>query len=272
MRKTKQLIISFVLMAAVLFTIVMMPNTALAYVQYGLSADGVTTLDGDPIAATGYIPITATGDIVTVKNIQPSGGDPYPIEVYLDENLVRSGLGIDATYTLPFSSSYAVGGNIVYIFDFTSAGGTINFWYVSPNSDSSTAGDHVHNFVHCVIYDPTEDMDGLEGEKCSCGAVRNLSKISADTVFYRNMYKKVDSAYAGTPMVLEFNRRNTFPKELFDRMAAKSDCDFVIRFRGDDNKVYEMYIPAGSLKGLTLTDDCYGYGAFTGLFETKEIF
>ena len=47
------------------------------------------------------------------------------------------------------------------------------------NKDETTDSSHTHNFQWQTITAPTKDTDGLEGEVCSCGAVKNTQPLSA---------------------------------------------------------------------------------------------
>lgn len=142
----------------------------------------------------------------------------------------------------------------------------------APTGNSGSEGSgHVHNFVRCIITDPTAESDGLEGERCSCGAVRNTSVISADFAFYDELYKKIDNAKSGQTIVLELKRRNTFTKELLEKLAAKNNTNFVIRLTGNDNKRYEFSLTAGALDGMEFTEKYYGYKAVAGFLEMQEI-
>ena len=272
MLKTKNIIISIITMAAVLFSIVMIPNTALAAtVTYEVTSDGLKK-DGEFSTEIDYvIVVIADGDTnfmeianrlwendVTVEYV----GIDYPNDT------------IEKTTTMNFSpGTVFIPGETLYIhWDPTDYVFTITRPAPTGNSGSEESGyAHVHNFVHCIITNPTEEMDGLEGEQCVCGAIRNTSVISSDIVFYENLYKKIDNAKSGQTIVLELKRRNTFTKEFLAKLAAKNNTNFVIRFTGNDNKRYEISVQAGALDGMEFTEKYYGYKAVAGFLEMQEI-
>lgn len=277
MLKAKNIIISIITMTAVLFTIVMLPNTALAGTEtkYKVDADGNLWKDG--------VLFTGTKDRIVVSEGNAEGKFMEIESLLTDSTVTIEYVGIDKVpdHIEPLSGSplyYSAGGKFIpgetlYIhWDPTDYVFTITRPAPTGNSGSEESGyAHVHNFVHCIITNPTEEMDGLEGEQCVCGAVRNTSVISSDIVFYENLYKKIDNAKSGQTIVLELKRRNTFTKEFLEKLAAKNNTNFVIRFTGNDNKRYEISVQAGALDGMEFTEKYYGYKAVAGFLEMQEI-
>lgn len=271
MLKAKNIIISIITMTAVLFTIVMIPNTAMAAtVKYEVTSDGLKKND---------VSFSGTDDVIVV--IADSDNTFMEIKNSLSDNIVTVeyvwiGKGsdtIERTSTLNLSPGYGVfiPGETLYI-HWDPIDYVFTITRPAPTGYSGSEGSgHVHNFVHCIITDPTAESDGLEGERCSCGAVRNTSVISADFAFYDELYKKIDNAKSGQTIVLELKRRNTFTKELLEKLAAKNNTNFVIRLTGNDNKRYEFSLTAGALDGMEFTEKYYGYKAVAGFLEMQEI-
>ena len=278
MLKTKNIIISIITMTAVLFSIVMIPNTAMAdeMVIYAMTGEG--------LKKNNVVLLPSEDEIVV------SDGLFMRIDNYLDSTVEIKYVGIEdpelttsigaethgETMGVKFmsgGSSCFIPGETLYIhWDPTDYVFTITRPAPTGNSGSEGSGyAHVHNFVHCIITNPTEEMDGLEGEQCVCGAIRNTSVISSDIVFYENLYKKIDNAKSGQTIVLELKRRNTFTKEFLEKLAAKNNTNFVIRFTGNDNKRYEISVQAGALDGMEFTEKYYGYKAVAGFLEMQEI-
>lgn len=142
----------------------------------------------------------------------------------------------------------------------------------SSSSESSTLTDshaHVHNFQYGVIYPATKDADGLEGEMCSCGAVRNTQPISAMAyALYDYALPMINAAKPGQTITFEFGEWNSFPKAFMEKLVSKSaqGVTFVFHYKWNHVK-QEITIPAGT--PIDLNFDYYGpakmaelYGAY----------
>ena len=120
------------------------------------------------------------------------------------------------------------------------------FWNASGDgADGNGAPGHAHTWVFGTIYDATESTDGLEGEYCSCGAVRNTSVIPAGDMIIANNYKKIDAAKSGQNVVLDMKTMCNLSQAFMKRLASKNNCSFTIRLMYQ-HKLYEFYIPAGT--------------------------
>lgn len=273
MLKAKNIIISIITMAAVLFSIVVLPNTALAAtVTYEVTSDGLKKNDESFSRTDDVIVVIADSDnkFMEIKN---SLRDNNVTVEYVWIGKVSDTIERNSTLNLsPGYGAFILGETLYIHWDPTDYVFTIARPAPTGNSGSEGSGyAHVHNFVHCIITNPTEEMDGLEGEQCVCGAIRNTSVISSDIVFYENLYKKIDNAKSGQTIVLELNRRNTFTKEFLEKLATKNNTNFVIRFTGNDNKRYEISVQAGALDGMEFTEKYYGYKAVAGFLEMQDI-
>ena len=138
-----------------------------------------------------------------------------------------------------------------------------------PKGDTSSASGHVHNFEWQVITEPTKDTDGLEGEVCSCGATRNMQKLSAYAyALYQYAMPMINNAKPGQTITFEFGEWNSFPKAFMEKIAAKSTegVTFVFHYKWNHVK-QEITIPFGT--AVDTGFDWYGpakmaelYGAY----------
>ncbi len=274
MLKAKNIIISIITMAAVLFTIVMIPNTALAdtVTEYKVTRTGRITKNDVELGSPNAEIVVSSGVFMKIYNELSESVITISYEGIEDQGLHNSIPGGGSCVTFESGDCFIEDETLYLHWDADSQTFTITRPAPTGNSGSEGSGyAHVHNFVHCIITNPTEEMDGLEGEQCVCGAIRNTSVISSDIVFYENLYKKIDNAKSGQTIVLELKRRNTFTKEFLEKLAAKNNTNFVIRFTGNDNKRYEISVQAGALDGMEFTEKYYGYKAVAGFLEMQEI-
>ena len=108
--------------------------------------------------------------------------------------------------------------------------------------------EHVHSFTWQTIYEPTPDSDGLEGEVCSCGAVRNTQSISAfGYTLQEYATPMVVNAKPGQTVEMDFGEWNSFPKSFMEKVAVKTQQNVSFGFRYNWNHVgQEIRIPAGT--------------------------
>ena len=134
----------------------------------------------------------------------------------------------------------------------------------NPESHSSPA--HVHNFQWQTITEPTKDADGLEGEVCSCGAVRNTQPLSAYG-YALNEYATpmINAAKAGQTITFEFGEWNSFPKSFMAKLVDKSaqNVTFVFKYKWN-HKLQTITIPAGT--PIDLNFDWYGPAKMAELY------
>ena len=107
---------------------------------------------------------------------------------------------------------------------------------------------HVHNFKWQTITAPTKETDGLEGELCSCGAVRNTQPLSAYG-YALNEYATpmINAAKSSQTITFEFGEWNSFPKSFMAKLVDKSaqNVTFVFHYKWNHVK-QEITIPAGT--------------------------
>lgn len=123
-----------------------------------------------------------------------------------------------------------------------------NPFYVSPSPEPSNPAPHEHSFYWETIKEATKYEDGLEGEKCACGATRNIRIISA-LGFTLNEYATpmVVNAKPGQTIELNFGELNSFPKSFMEKVAEKTQQNVSFGFHYNWNHVgQEIKIPAGT--------------------------
>ena len=155
----------------------------------------------------------------------------------------------------------------------TTDGTTIDFSLTAPPtpptdptlSDSSNST-HIHSFKWQTIVAPTKEADGIEGELCSCGAMRNEQPLSA-YVYALNDYATpmVNAAKSGQTITFEFGEWNSFPKSFMAKLVDKSaqNVTFVFHYKWDHVK-QEITIPAGT--PIDLNFDWYGPAKMAELY------
>ncbi len=134
----------------------------------------------------------------------------------------------------------------------------------TPNGPSSPA--HTHNFQWQTITEPTKDADGLEGEVCSCGAIRNTQPLSAYG-YALNEYATpmINAAKSGQTITFEFGEWNSFPKSFMAKLVDKSaqNVTFVFKYKWN-HKAQTITIPAGT--PIDLNFDWYGPAKMAELY------
>lgn len=137
-----------------------------------------------------------------------------------------------------------------------------NPFYIPPQNSgvksNTNAPTHVHNFTWQTIYDATPNSDGLEGEVCSCGAIRNTQPISAmDYAVNKYADQMIKAAKPGQKITLEFGEFNSFPRYMMEKIAARmnDNITFVFKFK-QNKKMQTVTIEPGT--AIDLQYDWYG--------------
>ena len=141
----------------------------------------------------------------------------------------------------------------------------------SPDSPTPKAPEiqtpaHTHNFQWQTITEPTKDADGLEGEVCSCGAIRNTQPISAFAyALYQYAIPMINAAKPGQTITFEFGEFNSFPKAFMEKLVEKNgqNVTFVFHYKWNHVK-QEVTIPAGN--PIDLNFDWYGPAKMAELY------
>lgn len=166
---------------------------------------------------------------------------------------LRNWFGLDPNDTV--TVNWETNGDIIY------------FSLASPDdSQSSKSNVHVHNYKYQTIKAPTIEADGLEGEMCSCGAVRNIQPLSA-YAFALNEYATpmINAAKPGQTITFEFGEMNSFPKSFMQKLVEKNgqNVTFVFHYKWNHVK-QEIKIPAGT--PVDLNFDWYGPAKMAELY------
>lgn len=150
------------------------------------------------------------------------------------------------------------------------ANGMAAYWKVygpptpGPEPYAGDGSAHVHKWVFGTIYEATESADGLEGEYCSCGAIKNTSVITSGGVIVNNTYAMIDVAKPGQNIVLDMKMMCNLSQEFMKKLASKNTCSYTLRLIYK-NKLYEYYIPAGAVFDTSL--EYYGPEKLMEMFE-----
>lgn len=160
--------------------------------------------------------------------------------------------------------------NAQTINDYYIAEGMAAYWEVygpptpAPEPYAGDGSAHVHKWVFGTIYEATESADGLEGEYCSCGAIKNTSVITSGGVIVNNTYAMIDAAKPGQNIVLDMKMMCNLSQEFMKKLASKNTCSYTLRLIYK-NKLYEYYIPAGAVFDTSL--EYYGPEKLMEMFE-----
>lgn len=138
----------------------------------------------------------------------------------------------------------------------------------SPKLDGETTApsSHTHDFRWQTITEPTKDSDGLEGEVCSCGAMRNTQLLSAYG-YALNEYAApmINATKPGQTITFEFGEWNSFPKSFMAKLVDKSaqNVTFVFKYKWN-HETQTITIPAGT--PIDLNSDWYGPAKMAELY------
>ena len=136
----------------------------------------------------------------------------------------------------------------------------------TPDDPTPSGSAHTHNFQWQTIIEPTKDTDGLEGEVCSCGALKNTQLLSAYG-YALNDYATpmINAAKSGQTITFEFGEWNSFPKSFMAKLVDKSanGVTFVFHYKWNHVK-QEITIPAGT--PIDLNFDWYGPAKMAELY------
>lgn len=154
--------------------------------------------------------------------------------------------------------------------NYSIANGMAAYWEVygpptpAPEPYAGDGSAHVHKWVFGTIYEATESADGLEGEYCSCGAIKNTSVITSGGVIANNNYAMIDAAKPGQNIVLDMKMMCNLSQEFMKKLASKNTCSYTLRLIYK-NKLYEYRIPAGAVFDTSL--EYYGPEKLMEMFE-----
>ncbi len=243
----------------------------------GMSLTAFAEVSGDGTDSSPYLVENfEEGDQVPFENdiyLKCSGaGGPYYYLVYKEDKtslIVNGAFGSANTRLRPNDSTF--GGLYDKLVYWKTEGVHYYFYCISkqspvPEPTSEDSSTHVHNFQWQTITEPTQYADGLEGEVCSCGAVRNTQKLSA-YAYSLNDYATplINAAKAGQTITFEFGEWNSFPKSFMEKLVEKNgqNVTFVFHYKWNHIK-QEITIPAGT--PIDLNFDWYGPAKMAELY------
>lgn len=217
--------------------------------------DGLGGIAGLTLAGSGVSPMPNENNYIREKDgsnvTSLRDGKEYTIEITI---------GCYGGYSFEYDTEYKYTGtiNIIGINPTSSVTGEsgsggmhVTFDFIVGGSGAGNGGSsssHVHSFQYGIIYPATKDVDGLEGEVCSCGATRNTQPISAMAyALYDYALPMINAAKPGQTITFEFKEWNSFPRAFMEKIAAKSAEGVTFVFHYNWNHVkQEITIPAGT--------------------------
>ncbi len=247
-------------------------------------------IDGTSDFQSEYLTISGDGFKAIVRNVEGACTYEQCDDLYSVSMPLPSGPTINETtaeYFWPKSThdSYNVMGVYSDIVSFnwnaTTKIGTIEMYTVSyciahgllapppvdpPTPCEPAAPAHTHNFQWQTITEPTKDSDGLEGEVCSCGAMRNTQPLSAFGYALNNYaVPMINNAKPGQTITFEFGEWNSFPKSFMAKLVDKSaqNVTFVFKYKWN-HETQTITIPAGT--PIDLNFDWYGPAKMAELY------
>ncbi|SCY48860.1 hypothetical protein SAMN02910292_01808 [Lachnospiraceae bacterium XBB2008] len=140
------------------------------------------------------------------------------------------------------------------------------------NMTWSYGHDHVYEWVEAK--QATEDENGECEYRCRiCGNVLYRVPTNAMGVFAQNTINKIVKARQGETVVIDTSRWYSFPKSVFDALAARPDLTLTVNYLSEGYKGDPMSftIPAGT--DVSTLPDANGFAGFTylgGLFEATS--
>ncbi len=144
------------------------------------------------------------------------------------------------------------------------------FWVTDSGSCDlgNSSENHTHSWTYGTIVEATESTDGLEGEYCACGAIRNTTVISAGGAIVDNSIAKIDAAKSGQSIVIDMKTMCNLSQAFMKKLAEKNSTSFTIKLIYN-NKPYEFYVPAGTQFDTSLP--YYGPEKLMEMFEYKQL-
>ena len=176
----------------------------------------------------------------------------------------KSPKNIQVNITKKFSDNKKVG--LIYVI-FSDAGDDSSD---TASASSVNTASHTHTWKYGMIFDATEDTDGLEGYYCSCGANKETTIIPSITAIYKNRYTQMDQAGKGEVITLKMGEWNTYSKEFMQHLISATERGVTVKLDYKyEKKNYVTTVPAGTT--MDLAYDYYGPLFIQSLFETTKL-
>ena len=130
---------------------------------------------------------------------------------------------------------------------------------------AEAASAHHHDYEWIETKPATEDENGEYVYKCNCGNVLYRVPTNAMGVFVKNTIEKIQKAGNGATVVINTKRWYSFPKSVFEALAARPDVSLTVNYLSEGYKGDPMTftIPAGT--DVSMLPDENGYAGFTFL-------
>ena len=120
---------------------------------------------------------------------------------------------------------------------------------------------HEHHYEWTTVKEATTTEDGMMYYMCtSCGHVSATQVISSFAAFCDDAKNRIKTAPAGGTVVVMTDIYMSFPKEVFEALAARPDINLVIQFKFEGHR-FQVTVPAGypNVMGFVNGD---GYAGF----------
>lgn len=250
-------------------------------VSYSLYAAGnyFYGISGTP-TKTGHIYLKwrESDDIIFTLTIKAAGGDVnHGTGAGRTGGKDSSSVGTSATIALPETDpsgrpNYGADGHI-HNWGPNEKVGNVSYCTCSICNLKWSYG-HNHAYEWVETKQATEDDNGECEYRCRiCGEVLYRVPTNAMGVFAQNTINKIVKAHQGETVVITTSRWYSFPKSVFDALAARPDLTLTVNYLSEGYKGDPMSftIPAGT--DVSTLPDANGYAGFTylgGLFEATS--
>ncbi len=207
---------------------------------------------------TGTITLSPGSNTGFLVNISGNASNPFSCYFGKADGSYKE---VTFNFTAPGGGTESGAGTVNLDSDSTeSAAGTVN-----PDSLNPPANTHNHSYEWVETRAATEDENGEYVYKCNCGNVLYRVPTNAMGVFVKNTIEKIQRAGNGATVEINTKRWYSFPKSVFDALAARPDVSLTVKYLSEGYKGDPMTftIPAGT--DVSTLPDENGYAGFTFL-------
>jgi hypothetical protein len=139
--------------------------------------------------------------------------------------------------------------------------------HVGPPSSTKTGTLCSHDYQWETSVEPTASTDGEAVEKCSrCGHINRRQTISSFSTYMQSCIDKIKKAKAGDTVIISDKEWNSYPKSLFEAIAARPDLTVKIQFPNEKHLMYELTINPN--QAVDTSCDFYGYAKMISMGAT----
>ena len=125
--------------------------------------------------------------------------------------------------------------------------------YLAPATTTSTNTGTLcsHDYEWETEIEPTDNEDGEEQLKCTkCGNVIQRQTLSAYPTYIESCMKKISDANDGATVTLTSHKWNSYPKSVFDAIAAKN-ITVTIEYPDELHHMYTYTVTSEQAKAIT---------------------